>query len=220
MSGSASVEGEQQGVQTMAAAEQGRAMAERKAWSVIQGQRKPVKAVSTGMLDTLREGTTGRVVCVPRIWAVAEAKAPTAVEEPRASAAEQPEEELRFYRKYTEGLLRRYTQMTLEAGRVPSLMGREVLGGSASSYRIHGFDDAVNFRIDVEKCLKKLDKPERDVLRRIAMQEYTQAEAAPLLGISLRTCVERYGRSLDKLTGILLRARLLEPFKALSSGRP
>ncbi len=132
---------------------------------------------------------------------------------------EETGEEVRFYRKYTEGLLRRYMQMSLEAGRVPSMMGREVLGGKASSYRIHGFDDAVNFRIDVEKCLRRLEAEEREVVRRIAMQEYTQAEAASLLGLSLRTCVERYGRALDKLTGILLKARLLEPFKALSSGR-
>jgi predicted DNA-binding protein (UPF0251 family) len=161
------------------------------------------------------------VVCVPRIWAVAE----TAVVERKTAERRRPgggdEErgtELRFYRKYTEGLLRRYMQMSLEAGRVPSMMGREVLGGKASSYRIHGFDDAVNFRLDVEKCLKRLEKAEREVVRRVAMQEYSQAEAAPLLGVSLRTCVDRYGRALDKLTGILLEVRLLEPFKALSRG--
>lgn len=204
-----------QGVQTMAvAAEQGREMAERKAWGVIEGQRK-ANVVKTGTMEALRDGTTGRVVCVPRIWAVAESK--PVVRATRAESMEEPQDEVRFYRKYTEGLLRRYMQMTLEAGRVPSLMGREVIGGRASNYRINGFDDAVIFRLDVEKCLAKLDKPERDVVRRVAMQEYTQAEAAPLLGISLRTCVERYGKSLDKLTGILLKARLLEPFKALSS---
>ena len=51
------------------------------------------------------------------------------------------------------------------------------------------------------------------------MLEYTQAEAASVIGICLRTCVQRYGRAMDKLTGILLEARLLEPFRALSSGR-
>ncbi len=127
--------------------------------------------------------------------------------------------EVRFYRKYTEGLLRRYMQMSMEAGRVPSMMGREVLGGRASSYRIHGFDDAVNFRLDVEKCLRQLEGPEQEVLRRVALQEYTQAEAAVLMGICLRTCVERYGRALDRLTGMLLKARILEPFKMLSMGR-
>ena len=99
------------------------------------------------------------------------------------------------------------------------MLGRSVLGGRASSYKIHGFDDAVIFRLDLEKCLRKLEKEELEVVRRVAMQEYTQAEAAALMGICLRTCVQRYGRAMDKLTGILLEARLLEPMRALSSGR-
>lgn len=194
-------------------------MAERAGWIVVEGQRKSVKAAGF-VAGALREGSTGQVVgCVAKIWAVAEPKpAERAAVKAKAKTAEAPVAEVRFYRKYTEALLRRYLQMTMEAGRVPSMMGREVLRGRASSYRIHGFDDAVNFRIDVEKCLRKLDAAEREVLRRVAMQEHTQMEAALLLGISLRTCIERYGRSLDRLTGILLGARLLEPFKALSRG--
>lgn len=206
-------------------------MAERKSFGVISGRQGVVSVMaSAGEPTVVREGTTGRVVSVtlPRVWAVGATpqevrKEATKPAQPRpATSARPPLEtgvEVRFYRKYTEGLLRRYMQMSMEAGRVPSMLGREVLGGRASSYRIHGFDDAVNFRLDVEKCLKQLEFPEREVLRRVAMQEYTQAEAAVLLGVCLRTCVERYGRSLDRLTGILLKARLLEPFKMLSMGR-
>ncbi len=211
-------------------------MAERKGLHVVTGQQVVLHMVSAAAVKKeLREGSTGRVVSttLPKVWAVAGrgqaaegfAGQPAAVRTTALQAAAaklaRPEAgvEVRFYRKYTEGLLRRYIQMSMEAGRVPSMMGREVLGGRASSYRIHGFDDAVNFRLDVEKCLRQLEFPEREVLRRVAMQEYTQAEAAAMLGICLRTCVERYGRSLDRLTGILLRARLLEPMKMLSMGR-
>lgn len=170
--------------------------------------------------SAVREGSTGRVVgVVPRIWAVGagpERVASTPAKAPGSAGV--PAGELAFYRKYTEKLLQRYMQMSMEAGRVPSMMGKEVLGGRASSYQVHGFDDAVNFRIDVERCLAKLDPEERAVVRRVALQEYTQAEAAAVLGISLRTCVQRYGRSLDRLTRILLDVRLLEPFKALANG--
>ena len=103
----------------------------------------------------------------------------------------------------------------MEAGRVSSVMGREVLGGRASSYRVHGFDDAVIFRMDVEKCLRQLAPEERAVIRRIAIQEYTHQEAADLLNVSLRTVGTRYGKALDRLTEILLRVRLLEPLKGL-----
>ncbi len=199
-------------------------MAERKGMDLV-AKRQDVVCISAAASGqrAMREGTTGRVIAttLPKIWAVAEG-GKAAVVRQRAPALRDAREtgvEVRFYRKYTEGLLRRYMQMSLEAGRVPSLLGREVLGGRASSYRIHGFDDAVNFRLDVEKCLRQLEPAQQEILRRVAMQEYTQAEAAVLLGTCLRTCVERYGRSLDRLTGILLKARLLEPLRMLSMGR-
>ena len=192
----------------------------------------PGRATSKGVLSViqacqeLREATTGQVVTLPRIWAVA---APQTVRAPstedssparRKSRKQEdharivPPEELAFYRKYTERLLERYVQMTMEAGRVSSMMGHEVIGGKASSYRIHGFDDAVIFRLDVEKCLEQLGPADREVLRRVAMQEYTQIEAAELLRVSVRTIVNRYGRALDRLTDILLRTRLLDPVRA------
>ena len=193
-------------------------MAEQMAWSVVQGRKGAGRVVSIAAAATeVREGTTGRVVStLPRVWAVASAPAPAR----RVSTAiSEPKVEVGFYRKYTEALLRRYMQMSMEAGRVPSGIGRSVIGGKASSYRIHGFDDAVIFRLDVEKCLRKLEPGELEVVRRVAMQEYTQAEAATLMGICLRTCVQRYGRAMDRFTSILLEARLLEPFAALSRGR-
>ena len=193
-------------------------MAERKTLSVVAGRNHGVvSAAGAANVQVVREATTGcAVATLPRIWAVAATPDVSKTPKPLARRSE-VKVELGFYRKYTEGLLRRYTQMTMEAGRVPSMLGRSVLGGKASSYRIHGFDDAVIFRIDMEKCLKQLESSELEVVRRVAMQEYTQAEAAALMGICLRSCVQRYGRSMDKLTGILIRARMLEPFLGLSS---
>ena len=188
------------------------------------------KAIS-GVVETMqaagevREATTGRVVNLPRVWAVAapqavraerrgeEGQSGATAEMRKAQARVAPVEEVAFYRKYTEALLRRYVQLTMEAGRVSSLMGRDVLRGRASSYRIHGFDDAVIFRVDVEKCLRQMERQELEILRRIAIQEYTQAEAAEFMGLSLRTAGSRYVRALDRLTQILLRVRLLEPLK-------
>ncbi len=202
---------------------------------VVVAKRKPVAGVvrMVQAAGEVREATTGRVVTLPQVWAVA---APQAVKPESARArklAREEEgsgvrraklqaavaEELGFYRKYTERLLRRYVQMTMEAGRVSSMMGREVLGGKASSYRIHGFDDAVIFRLDVEKCLRQLEREEREVIRRVAIQEYTQMEAAELMGLSLRTVGTRYGRALDRLTEILLRTKILEPLKGCQVGR-
>jgi hypothetical protein len=159
----------------------------------------------------LREATTGRPVAVPRIWAVAESmRAPIAQGQP---APPQPKVELAFYRKYTEAMLRRYLRLSMEVGRVPSLMGREMFRGHVSHYRMTGFEDAVILCVDVERCLAQLRKEDQRLIQRIALQGYTQDEAAPLLGLTSRWCRERYGQALDRLTELFVAGRILEPLK-------
>ncbi|HEX4154385.1 MAG TPA: hypothetical protein VHY48_02110 [Acidobacteriaceae bacterium] len=170
----------------------------------------------------IREATTGRVLSVPRIWAVA---APVrvvkraGVEDANAGAVQaqaetklaEPKVELGFYRKYTEAMLRRYLRTSMEAGRVPSLMGREMFRGQVTSYKVKSFEDAVIFCIDVERCLARLRRQDQQLIQRIALQNYTQGEAAPLVGLSLRQCVRAYGRAVDRLTEMFLEAGLLRP---------
>ena len=165
--------------------------------------------------NELREATTGRPVMVPRIWAVA-APVQTTVAAPAAKP--EPKAELAFYRKYTEALLRRYQRVSVEVGRVPSVMGREMFRGHASSYKMTTFEDGIVFCIDVERCIARLRKEDQRIVQRVALQAYTQAEAAPLLGISLRTCVQRYAQAIDRLTEMFLAGRLLEPLKCCQEG--
>ena len=90
-----------------------------------------------------------------------------------------------------------------------------------STYRVTSFEDSVIFVYDVEKCLKRLDGFSQNLIRRIALQEYTQAEAAGLLRVSLRTIVRRYGEAIDSLTNIFLEHRLLhvDPMGESSTNR-
>lgn len=131
---------------------------------------------------------------------------PAADEQPAA----RPQPELAFYRKYTEAMLRRYMRLSLSVGRMPALLGHDAFRGKMSTYRVTSFEDSVIFVHDVGKCLKKLDRFSQDLIRRIAMQEYTQGEAAGLLGVSLRTVVRRYGDAVDMLTQIFIDHRLLD----------
>ena len=121
-----------------------------------------------------------------------------------------PISSLAFYRRYTELLLRRYMQVSMRMGRVPSILGNCMFRGKVSSYRIHTFEDAVIFVYDIEKCLKELNAEETELVVRIAMQEYTQAEAAELTGQSLRSVVRKYGEAVDGLTRRFLEKDLLE----------
>lgn len=176
--------------------------------------RKAAKRVEPRAME-VREATTGRVVgTLPQVWAVGVVQTTAVAREiQRPAPVASPEEQLAFYRKYTTGLLRRYAHMSMESGRVPSLLGKEMFRGRVTSYRVKGFDDVVIFCCDMEKCMKKLDTTDLQLIKRIALQEYTQGETALMLGMSLRNCVLRYGQALDRLTKILLEARLLEPLK-------
>ena len=121
-----------------------------------------------------------------------------------------PKPEFAFYRKYTEAMLRRYMRLSMTVGRMPALLGHDAFRGKMSTYRVTSFEDSVIFVYDVEKCLKKLDGFSRELIRRIALQEYTQGEAAGLMRVSLRTIVRRYGEAIDSLTQIFVDYRLLE----------
>ncbi len=105
------------------------------------------------------------LVILPVVWATAAAKAKPVERapevagqvwllEPRRSAPE-----VAFYRKYTEGILRRYVRLSMEAGRAPSLLGREMFRGNVTNYSVTGFDDVVIFVHDVESCV---EEPERE----------------------------------------------------------
>jgi predicted DNA-binding protein (UPF0251 family) len=106
----------------------------------------------------------------------------------------------------------------MAGGRVASLLGRELFRGNISNYSVQNFEEVSIFCVDVEKCLGRLTPMERALLKRIAVQQYSQGEAAMGLGISLRSCVRRYHQAVDKLTAIFLETRMLEPLKSCQGG--
>ena len=140
---------------------------------------------------------------------------PFAVARIQASAIPRPapRPQMAFYRKYTEAMLRRYVRMSLEVGRVPSLLGREFFRARVTSYRMESFEDVVIFCHDVERCLRRLSTTEQFVMDRIGLKRYTVAETAAMVNTDPRTIVRRYTRALDRLTAIFLETRLLTPQK-------
>ncbi len=122
---------------------------------------------------------------------------------------DEPPVSLAFYRKHTESILRRYLYASMQVGRAPSILSDPVGRGWASSRPIRTFEDAVIFVLDVERCLDRLEALDRQILSRVVLQEYTQAETAVLLGMSTRTMSYKFPQALDRLTGRLLEAGLL-----------
>ncbi len=156
---------------------------------------------------------SGTLTVMPGIWAARAVR-----QSGKNKAAKKPRVKLAaprwaFYRKHTEGMLRRYMRFSLEAGRVPSLLGKEMFRGKVTSYRMEGFDDLLIFVHDVDKCLRRLTALQQLLLTRIAIQEYTHDETAEMLGVKRWTVVRRYEEALDCLTAIFMEVRLLETFK-------
>jgi len=128
---------------------------------------------------------------------------------PLADSDPLPPISLAFYRKHTESMLRRYLYASMQVGRTPSILSDPVGRGWVSSRPIRTFEDAVIFVLDVERCLAKLSALDKALLSRIVLQEYTQAEAAALIGMSPRTVAYKFPKALDRLTELLLESDLL-----------
>src|SRR5271157_2476262 len=139
----------------------------------------------------------------PRTWKPKPAVAPASKPAVKAPAAG-PVVSLGFYRKHTESLLRRYLYASMQVGRAPNILGDPIARGWCSSRPIRTFEDAIIFVLDVERCLSQLGSLDRMMLSRVVLQEYTQAEAAIMLGMAVRTISYKFPEALDRLTEKLL----------------
>lgn len=119
--------------------------------------------------------------------------------------------ELCFYRKRTEAILRRYFRMSVEVGRLPSILGQEFFRSKVTSYGVSSFEDVVIFVHDVERSLAKLDRLGQDLIARVVLQGFSYEESARLLGCSRRTIERQVPDALDQLSEIFLAVGILKP---------
>jgi len=126
--------------------------------------------------------------------------------------------DLWLYRDRTIGLLKRYGRLSVEVGRLPSILGREFFRAKVTSYRAATFEDVVIFVHDVESSLEKLEVFERELIAKVVLEEYSHGKAAHLLGCGVRTVERRLPEALDRLSEIFLRGELLLQLPE-SSGR-
>jgi hypothetical protein len=115
----------------------------------------------------------------------------------------------RLYRDRTVAILRRYMRISMEVGRMPTLLGREFFRARVTSYRSHTFADAVIFVLEVEHCLEKLSPLGKTVIGMVVLQEYTHEEAAVVLGWGHRTMAREYWTAIDRVAEIFLEREIL-----------
>jgi len=137
--------------------------------------------------------------------------------DPRTSYLDdfQPETDLEFdpelwlYRERTTALLRRYLQSSIEIGRLPSLLGRELFRSKVTSYHMSSFEDGVIFVHDVEHALEQLRDFWKQLIALIVFQDYTQDEAADVLHCARRTVNREFRLALDRVSELFLAGGLL-----------
>ena len=117
--------------------------------------------------------------------------------------------DLWLYRGRTVGLLRRYLRVSLETGRLPSILGREFFRAKVTCYTATTFEDRVIFVSDVEKSLNRLEYWDQQLIARVILQEHNHGEAAHILHCSRKTVERRLPEVLDLLSEGFLRVGLL-----------
>ncbi len=114
-----------------------------------------------------------------------------------------------MYRDRTVALLWRYTRLSVELGRLPSILGREFFRARVNGYDVQTFEDSVIFVHDVECSLESLDGADKVVIAMLALEQYTEDEAARYLHCTSRTIERHYGEALDRLSEVFLKREIL-----------
>lgn len=130
------------------------------------------------------------------------------------------ENEFWLYRERTVALLRRYMRLSLEVGRLPSLLGREFFRTQVTSYRAHTFEDLVIFVHDIERSLDQLTGEQKLMIGMIVLREYSHDEAAEILGCARRTILRAYLEAIDRITEIFLKREILVALPRHKLDRP
>jgi hypothetical protein len=117
--------------------------------------------------------------------------------------------DLWLYREKTVALLKRYLRMSVEVGRLPSLLGREFFRSKITHYRVGTFEDAVIFVHDMDRSLEQLNDLDQRVIAAVVFQERTHDDASGVVGCWRRTIGRRFPEALDRLTEIFLDGGIL-----------
>lgn len=118
--------------------------------------------------------------------------------------------DLWIYRQRTAALLNRYFRMSMEMGKLPSILGQQFFRSHVTSYSASSFEDVVIFVHDVERSIAKLDSLSQQLIARVIFQGFSQDETASLLGCCRKTVARRLPDAIDKMSEIFLQVGILK----------
>ena len=111
---------------------------------------------------------------------------------------------------------------SLEAGRLPSLLGRELFRAKITAYTATTFESRVIFlHWTWNAVLDRLQDFDRQLIARVCLQEYDQEAAARILQCNRKTLGRRLPELIDELgSEAFLKAGLLERLPETKGGGP
>ncbi len=121
-----------------------------------------------------------------------------------AASVERDDEDLTEYsmfRSHSLKLLRQYLKLSLDYGRIPSVLGGESMRARVSHTRMHTIEDETIFIHDMNRCLEQvLDREELRLLALVVFMDYTFEEASSQTEYSLRQTYRMFYDMMDRLT--------------------
>ncbi len=115
-----------------------------------------------------------------------------------------------LYRDRTRAMLRKYFRMSLDLGRVPSILGGQLFRARITTYQARNFEDVVIFVHDMEQCLRRLDPLSRLLIARVVLEEYESDEVASQLRTTRRQVNRRLETALDRASELLVECQLMQ----------
>lgn len=109
--------------------------------------------------------------------------------------------EYSMFRKHTMALLRYYFRLSMEHGRIPSVLGGAVSRARISHYRMHTLEDDTILLHDLEQCMtNELELEELKLVALTVFLDHTFEESAKLMAISERHVRRMYPEVMNRLT--------------------
>lgn len=125
------------------------------------------------------------------------------VKELSASVTDRDEDlsEYSIFRKHTWKLLQHYLRLSLDYGRIPSVLGGESMRARVSHSKVHTIEDDTIFIHDMSRCLEKeLNEEELRLMALVVFVDFTFEEAAANRGYSIRQTYRMFYDLMDRLT--------------------
>jgi hypothetical protein len=98
-------------------------------------------------------------------------------------------------------LLQHYLRLSLDYGRIPSVLGGLVTRARVSHTKMHSMEDDTIFIHDISRCLEQeLKEEELRLMALIVFMDHTFDEAAAMQGYSLRQTYRMFYDLMDRLT--------------------